>query len=197
MSRTFVVHLPPSNKLTGPLPVVFDFHPLGGTGSSQESASGSGHQVRQRGLHRRVSQLGLQRQQRVERGLLLPGCSTEQGRRCPVHPGHDQVAPGQHLHRSQTHLRQRVLQRRRHVLHARLQGRRRDRRRGPGRLPVHHRGGAGKRFVVDADQQHGLHLRAPASDLGDRVRRRAGQFDRPLQRRPDSGRRRLPSGRQL
>ena len=42
MSRTFIVHLPPSGKLTGPLPVVFDFHPLGGTGSSQESASGWG-----------------------------------------------------------------------------------------------------------------------------------------------------------
>jgi polyhydroxybutyrate depolymerase len=42
MSRTFIVHVPPSAKLGGPLPVVFDFHPLGGTGSSQESASGWG-----------------------------------------------------------------------------------------------------------------------------------------------------------
>jgi polyhydroxybutyrate depolymerase len=42
MSRTFIVHIPPSNKLTGPLPVIFDFHPLGGTGASQESASGWG-----------------------------------------------------------------------------------------------------------------------------------------------------------
>ena len=42
MSRTFIVHLPPSGKLTGPLPVVFDFHPLGGTGASQETASGWG-----------------------------------------------------------------------------------------------------------------------------------------------------------
>ena len=33
---------PPSGKLTGPLPVIFDFHPLGGTGASQESASGWG-----------------------------------------------------------------------------------------------------------------------------------------------------------
>ena len=40
VSRSFIVHLPPSSKLTGPLPVVFDFHPLGGSGSSQESASG-------------------------------------------------------------------------------------------------------------------------------------------------------------
>ena len=42
MSRSFIVHVPPSSKLTGPLPVVFDFHPLGGSGSSQESASGWG-----------------------------------------------------------------------------------------------------------------------------------------------------------
>jgi polyhydroxybutyrate depolymerase len=41
-SRSFIVHIPPSSKLTGPLPVVFDFHPLGGSGSSQESASGWG-----------------------------------------------------------------------------------------------------------------------------------------------------------
>jgi polyhydroxybutyrate depolymerase len=42
MSRTFIVHVPPSGKLTGPLPVIFDFHPLGGSGASQESASGWG-----------------------------------------------------------------------------------------------------------------------------------------------------------
>jgi polyhydroxybutyrate depolymerase len=42
MSRSFIVHIPPSAKLTGPLPVIFDFHPLGGSGSSQESASGWG-----------------------------------------------------------------------------------------------------------------------------------------------------------
>lgn len=41
-SRSFIVHLPPSGKLTGPLPVIFDFHPLGGTGASQKSASGWG-----------------------------------------------------------------------------------------------------------------------------------------------------------
>jgi polyhydroxybutyrate depolymerase len=41
-SRSFIVHVPPSGKLTGPLPVIFDFHPLGGSGSSQESASGWG-----------------------------------------------------------------------------------------------------------------------------------------------------------
>jgi polyhydroxybutyrate depolymerase len=42
MSRSFIVHIPPASKLTGPLPVIFDFHPLGGTGASQESASGWG-----------------------------------------------------------------------------------------------------------------------------------------------------------
>jgi polyhydroxybutyrate depolymerase len=41
-SRSFIVHIPPAAKLTGPLPVVFDFHPLGGSGSGQESASGWG-----------------------------------------------------------------------------------------------------------------------------------------------------------
>ena len=119
---------------------------------------GLGHQVRQRRLHRRLSQLGVERRQRVERGLLLPGRSTEQGRRRPVHPGHDQVARSQQLRRSQAHLRERVLQRRRHVLHARLQRRRRDRGCGAGRLPVHHRRGTGERLVVDGHEQHGLHL---------------------------------------
>lgn len=42
MSRTFIVHMPPNGAGTTPLPVVFDFHPLGGTGSSQEQASGWG-----------------------------------------------------------------------------------------------------------------------------------------------------------
>jgi polyhydroxybutyrate depolymerase len=41
-SRSFIVHVPPAGKLTGPLPVIFDFHPLGGTGAQQESASGWG-----------------------------------------------------------------------------------------------------------------------------------------------------------
>jgi polyhydroxybutyrate depolymerase len=40
MSRTFIVHLPTGYTGTAPLPVIFDFHPLGGTGSSQKSASG-------------------------------------------------------------------------------------------------------------------------------------------------------------
>src|SRR5215831_9999270 len=40
MSRTFIVHLPTGYTGAAPLPVIFDFHPLGGTGSSQKSASG-------------------------------------------------------------------------------------------------------------------------------------------------------------
>lgn len=39
-SRTFIVHLPVGYTGTSPLPVIFDFHPLGGTGASQKSASG-------------------------------------------------------------------------------------------------------------------------------------------------------------
>jgi polyhydroxybutyrate depolymerase len=42
MSRSFIVHVPTGYKGTSPLPVIFDFHPLGGTGSSQESLSGWG-----------------------------------------------------------------------------------------------------------------------------------------------------------
>jgi polyhydroxybutyrate depolymerase len=41
-SRTFIVHLPTNYTGSSPLPVIFDFHPLGGTGSSQEQASGWG-----------------------------------------------------------------------------------------------------------------------------------------------------------
>src|SRR5436190_462316 len=40
MSRTFIVHLPAGYTGASPLPVIFDFHPLGGTGSSQKGASG-------------------------------------------------------------------------------------------------------------------------------------------------------------
>jgi polyhydroxybutyrate depolymerase len=39
-SRSFIVHIPAGYTGKTPLPVVFDFHPLGGTGSSQEGASG-------------------------------------------------------------------------------------------------------------------------------------------------------------
>jgi polyhydroxybutyrate depolymerase len=42
MSRKFIVHLPTNYSGSSPLPVVFDFHPLGGTGASQEQASGWG-----------------------------------------------------------------------------------------------------------------------------------------------------------
>jgi polyhydroxybutyrate depolymerase len=41
-SRTFIVHFPKGAAGSAPLPVVFDFHPLGGTGQSQEQASGWG-----------------------------------------------------------------------------------------------------------------------------------------------------------
>jgi polyhydroxybutyrate depolymerase len=39
-SRTFIVHLPTGYTGAAPLPVIFDFHPLGGTGSSQKGSSG-------------------------------------------------------------------------------------------------------------------------------------------------------------
>jgi polyhydroxybutyrate depolymerase len=39
-SRTFIVRLPTDYTGTSPVPVVIDFHPLGGTGSSQEGSSG-------------------------------------------------------------------------------------------------------------------------------------------------------------
>jgi len=39
-SRTFIVRIPTGYTGTSPVPVVIDFHPLGGTGSSQESSSG-------------------------------------------------------------------------------------------------------------------------------------------------------------
>ncbi len=39
-SRTFIVHIPTGYTGSSPVPVVIDFHPLGGTGSSQESSSG-------------------------------------------------------------------------------------------------------------------------------------------------------------
>jgi polyhydroxybutyrate depolymerase len=39
-SRTFIVHVPTGYTGSSPVPVVLDFHPLGGTGSSQEGSSG-------------------------------------------------------------------------------------------------------------------------------------------------------------
>jgi polyhydroxybutyrate depolymerase len=42
LSRTFIVHVPTGYTGSSPIPVVFDFHPLGGTGQSQEQASGWG-----------------------------------------------------------------------------------------------------------------------------------------------------------
>jgi polyhydroxybutyrate depolymerase len=39
-SRTFIVHLPTGYKGDAPVPLILDFHPLGGSGSSQESSSG-------------------------------------------------------------------------------------------------------------------------------------------------------------
>ena len=39
VSRTFIVHTPTGYTASSPIPVVFDFHPLGGTAAGQESAS--------------------------------------------------------------------------------------------------------------------------------------------------------------
>ena len=39
-SRTFIVHIPTGYTGSAPVPVVFDFHPLGGTGAEQEGSSG-------------------------------------------------------------------------------------------------------------------------------------------------------------
>ena len=39
-SRTFIVHVPTGYTGSSPLPVIFDFHPLGGTGQGQEQTSG-------------------------------------------------------------------------------------------------------------------------------------------------------------
>jgi polyhydroxybutyrate depolymerase len=39
-SRTFIVHIPTGYTGSSPAPVILDFHPLGGTGSSQEGSSG-------------------------------------------------------------------------------------------------------------------------------------------------------------
>jgi polyhydroxybutyrate depolymerase len=40
MMRSFLLHIPPSYTGTSPLPVVIDYHALGGTGSSQKGLSG-------------------------------------------------------------------------------------------------------------------------------------------------------------
>lgn len=40
MSRKFIVHLPTNYTGASPLPVIIDFHPLGGTGASQKTSSG-------------------------------------------------------------------------------------------------------------------------------------------------------------
>jgi len=41
-SRSFIRHIPPGYTGKTPVPVMIDFHPLGGTGSSQKGASGWG-----------------------------------------------------------------------------------------------------------------------------------------------------------
>jgi polyhydroxybutyrate depolymerase len=40
VSRTFIVHIPTGYTGSSPVPAILDFHPLGGTGSQQESSSG-------------------------------------------------------------------------------------------------------------------------------------------------------------
>lgn len=40
MNRTYVLHVPPGYTGETPVPVVIDYHPLGGTGSGQKNASG-------------------------------------------------------------------------------------------------------------------------------------------------------------
>lgn len=42
MARTFVRHVPPGYTGKGPVPVVIDFHPLGGSGSSWKGSTGWG-----------------------------------------------------------------------------------------------------------------------------------------------------------
>jgi polyhydroxybutyrate depolymerase len=42
MNRTYLLHVPPGYDGSTPLPVVIDFHPLGGTGNSQKNLSGWG-----------------------------------------------------------------------------------------------------------------------------------------------------------
>ena len=39
MSRTYILHVPTAYKGTSPVPLVVDYHPLGGTGSQEESGS--------------------------------------------------------------------------------------------------------------------------------------------------------------
>jgi polyhydroxybutyrate depolymerase len=39
-SRTFIVHIPTGYTGSSPVPAIIDFHPLGGSGSSQEGSSG-------------------------------------------------------------------------------------------------------------------------------------------------------------
>jgi polyhydroxybutyrate depolymerase len=41
-NRTYLLHVPPGYTGDAPLPVVIDFHPLGGTGQSQKNLSGWG-----------------------------------------------------------------------------------------------------------------------------------------------------------
>jgi polyhydroxybutyrate depolymerase len=50
MNRTYVLHIPPKYDGKTPLPVIFDYHPLGGTGSSQKSLSGWGTLADDKGI---------------------------------------------------------------------------------------------------------------------------------------------------
>jgi polyhydroxybutyrate depolymerase len=50
MSRTYVLHIPPSYDGKTAMPVIFDYHALGGTGSQQKMLSGWGTLADQKGI---------------------------------------------------------------------------------------------------------------------------------------------------
>jgi polyhydroxybutyrate depolymerase len=50
MSRTFIVHVPPGYSGKSPVPVVIDFHPLGGNGSQWKNATNWGSVADKRGF---------------------------------------------------------------------------------------------------------------------------------------------------
>jgi polyhydroxybutyrate depolymerase len=50
MNRTYLLHVPPGYDGSTPVPVVIDFHPLGGTGNGQRNLSGWGDLADQEGF---------------------------------------------------------------------------------------------------------------------------------------------------